>query len=426
VDDGVHQDLPQRLLRQLREAFGLHALSEGSVVDIGSRFAVNLLAVFTRELRPASNSFFLFGPRGTGKTTWIRGNVEAKSTYDLLLTSESLRLNRDPAAFGKECEALDTGDWVVVDEIQKAPLLLDEVQRMITEKRLRFVLSGSSARKLRRGASNLLAGRAEVRHLFPFVSKELDFKRGLEETLQHGMLPLAVVGDRPRAFLKSYVETYLHEEVQAEALVRQIGSFARFLEVAARMNGQVVNVSGVARDAGVARQTVQDFFQILADTLLAHWLPAWRFKPAAVDVRHPKLYLFDTGVTRHLAGLGHLPVHPEERGFLLETHLLHEIRAYLHYSELEYPVFYWRMRGGIEVDFIVDTPKGIVAIEVKAADRWQSQFHAGIARLKEERPKLSVRAFGVYTGRRLVEEDGVRVMPWENFLRALWEGEIAG
>ncbi len=381
--------------------------------------------MLTRQLEPGKTSFFLFGPRGTGKTTWIRDRIKPAAIYDLLNASESLRLNRDPAAFGKECESLDRDAWVVVDEVQKAPLLLDEVQRLMTDKRLRFVLSGSSARKLRRGASNLLAGRAEVRHLFPFVSRELDFKRGLDESLEHGLLPIAVLGDRPRAFLKSYVETYLHEEIQAEALVRQIGPFARFLEVAARMNGQVVNASGIARDAGVARPTVQDFFQILIDTLLACWLPAWKLKPSVKEVRHPKLYLFDTGVTRHLAGLGHLPVHPEERGFLLETNLLHEVRAYLHYSELDYPVFYWRTHDGAEVDFLIDTPKGIVAIEVKAAERWQSKFHAGIARLRAERPKVQLRAFGVYTGKRALEEDGVRVLPWGEFLRALWDGRIA-
>ena len=321
-------------------------------------------------------SFFLFGPRGTGKSTWIRETIKPAATYDLLSTSESLRLNRDPATFGKECAVLDAGSWVVVDEVQKAPLVLDEVQRLMADRNLHFVLSGSSARKLRRGASNMLAGRAEVRHIFPFVSTELDFKRGLEESLEHGMLPLAVVGSRPRAFLKSYVETYLREEVQAEALVRQIGPFARFLEAAARMNGQVVNVSGVARDASVARPTVQDYFQILMDTLLAHWLPAWKLKLAVAEVRHPKLYLFDTGVTRHLAGFGHLPVRAEERGFLLETYLLHEIHAYLHYTELEYPIFYWRTHDGAEVDFVIDTPGGIVAIEVKAAERWQSSYTA--------------------------------------------------
>jgi predicted AAA+ superfamily ATPase len=336
-----------------------------------------------------------------------------------------LRLNRDPAAFGKECELLERGAWVVVDEVQRAPILLDEVQRLMTEKRLRFVLSGSSARKLRRGASNLLAGRAEVRRLFPFVSRELDFKRGLDESMEHGMLPLAVLGDRPRAFLKSYVETYLHEEVQAEALVRQIGPFARFLEVAARMNGQVVNVSGIARDAGVARPTVQDYFQILIDTLIAFWLPAWKLKPSVKEVRHPKLYLFDTGVTRHLAGFGHLAVHPEERGFLLETILLHEMRAYLHYTELDYPMFYWRTHDGAEIDFLIDTPEGLVAIEVKAAERWQGKFHASIAKMRAERTGSPLRAFGVYTGKRALKEDGVRVLPWAEFLRALWDGRIA-
>ncbi|MFH0943642.1 MAG: DUF4143 domain-containing protein, partial [Planctomycetota bacterium] len=354
--------------------------------------------MFPRQLRSPDSTFFLFGPRGTGKTTWIKQRFPDTPRYDLLRSTERIRLSGNPGAFGDECDAVPRRDWVVLDEVQKVPALLDEVQRLIVDRSQRFVLCGSSARKLRRGGANLLAGRAEVRHLFPFVSIEIDDQRNLEEILRHGMLPLAVQSDRPRSFLKAYVQTYLNEEIQAEALVRQIGGFARFLEVAARVNGQSVNVSSVSRDAAVARQTVQGYFQILVDTLLGYWLPTWKLKRSVKQVMLPKFYLFDSGVARELAGLGHLQVHPEERGFLLETYLLHEVRAYLHYRELDYPMFYWRTHEGTEVDLVVETPQGIVALEIKSADRWERRFGNGLQRFRRELEDRPVELLGVFLG----------------------------
>ncbi len=379
-----------------------------------------------QRLLPApDSSFFLLGPRGTGKTTWIGQRFPAAPVYDLLRSDEHLRLARDPAAFGRECDSLPERSWIVVDEVQRVPALLDEVQRLMTRRKQRFVLSGSSARKLRRGGANLLAGRAELKSLFPFTLAELGFERDLESTLEYGLLPLAVTGRKPRVFLKAYVETYLREEVLAEAIVRQIGPFARFLEVAARVNGQMVNVTGIARDAQVARPTVQDYFQILVDTLIAFWLPAWRAKKSVKQVAHPKLYLFDCGVARHLAGYGHLPVHPQERGFLLETFLLHELRAHLHYREIDAPVHFWRTHDGTEVDFVVETERGPVAIEVKSSERWDPRFGAGLGRFRAEHPGTRS-AWGVYCGARSLQVGDLRVLPWKTFLRQLAEGAIVG
>ncbi|HEX5050930.1 MAG TPA: DUF4143 domain-containing protein [Planctomycetota bacterium] len=380
--------------------------------------------MFTRRLEPPASSFFLLGARGTGKTTWIEQHFADATRYDLLLAAESLRLSREPGLFRAECEALDDGAWVVVDEVQRVPALLDEVQHLMMKKRQRFVLSGSSARKLKRSGANLLAGRAELRHMFPLVSAEIGDRRELDAVLAEGMLPLAVTRNRTSAFLRSYCEVYLREEVQAEALVRQIGPFHRFLEVAARMNGQTVNVTGIARDAGIARQTAQEFFQILVDTLLATWLPAWKLKRAVKQVAHAKLFLFDTGVVRQLAGTAHLHVHPEERGFLLETFLLHELRAFLHYSDLEYPIAYWKTHDGSEVDFVIDTKGGPVAIEVKSAARWDARFHQSLLQFRDLQPKAQVTLLGVYTGPRALVMDGVRVLPWREFLERLWQGSL--
>ncbi len=382
--------------------------------------------MFARKLSPPDASFLLFGARGTGKTTWIQQHFADAVQYDLLLASESLRLSRDPSLFRQECLALPDGAWIVVDEIQRVPALLDEVQHLMAKKRQRFVLSGSSARKLRRSGANLLAGRAEVRAMFPLVAAEAGDERALDDVLVQGMLPLAVTGKRPAAFLKSYCDVYLREEVQAEALVRQIGPFARFLEVAARANGQTVNVSNIARDTGIARQTTQEFFQILVDTLLAQWLPAWKLKKAIKQVAHPKFYLFDSGVARHLAGQAHLSLGGEERGFLFETYLLHELRAWLHYQDRDDPIAYWKTYDDLEVDFVVETRKGLVGIEVKSGDRWDPRWNRGLAALRERNPGGLHAAYGVFNGERALQQDGVLVLPWRQFLRRLWQGELLG
>jgi predicted AAA+ superfamily ATPase len=382
--------------------------------------------MLARKLKPPDTSFFLFGARGTGKTTWIHQHFADAVHYDLLLTSESLRLARDPGLFRRECLAQPDGAWIVVDEVQRVPALLDEVQHLMTKKRQRFVLSGSSARKLRRSGANLLAGRAEVRHMFPLVSDEAGDGRVLDEVLVEGMLPLAVTRERAAAFLRSYCDVYLREEVLAEALVRQIGPFARFLEVAARVHGQSVNVSGIARDAGIARQTAQEFFQILVDTLIGHWLPAWKLKRAVKQVAHPKFYLFDSGVARHLAGRAHQAIGDEERGFLFETFLLHELRAWLHYHDRDDPLAYWRTRDGAEVDFVIETAAGLIAIEVKASSRWDSRWNRGVEALRSHHAGGLRAAYGVFTGERALQQDGLLVLPWREFLQRLWRGDLLG
>jgi len=204
-------------------------------------------------------------------------------------------------ALYREVESEAPERWIIIDEVQKVPALLDEVHRLIENKGRRFVLSGSSARKLRRGGTNLLAGRAIVTHMFPFVSAELgdDFK--VSEAINNGTLPMTVLGKDPVSFLTTYAETYLKEEIQAEALTRNIGNFSRFLEVAARQNGQVTNVAGIARDAAVSRQTVQNYFNVLVDTLIGFWIEPWKLKRRTKQVQHSKFYLFDSGVSRALS-----------------------------------------------------------------------------------------------------------------------------
>ena len=380
--------------------------------------------MFTRILKKPDDSILLIGPRGTGKSTWIKTHFKDAVTYDLLDSGESLRLNREPNLLYKETQRLEPGSWVVIDEVQKAPPVLNEVQRLIEEKRLRFILSGSSARKLRRGGTNLLAGRALLTPFFPLVSREVEFQLPELRRSGFGMLPRAFVSEKPQHYLRTYAHAYLQEEIKAEALTRNIGAFSRFLEVAARQNGQVTNVSNIARDAQVARQTVEGYFEILVDTLIGAWLPAWKLKRATKQLQHPKFYFFDAGVCRALSARLPYPPLEEEMGFLFETWIFNELRAYLSYSGLNYPLYYWSSPDRVEVDFFLETADGHVAVEVKSGAVWRKAFQKGLVRLRGEMGKGAVRCFGVYGGSRGAEYDGVPILPWVEFLRRLWRGEI--
>jgi predicted AAA+ superfamily ATPase len=380
--------------------------------------------MYARLLKTPSRSIFLFGPRGTGKSTWIRDRFQETRTYDLLDTGEALRLTREPGALYREVSGLAPESWVVIDEVQKVPALLDEVHRLMENHRLRFVLSGSSARKIRRGGSNLLAGRAITNSMFPLVSAERAFDVDVEAALRFGSLPLAVTSADPAEYLRSYAETYLDQEIRAEALTRNLGSFTRFLEVAARQNAQLTNTSAVARDAGVSRSTAQNHFEILVDTLIGFWLPAWKLKSATKQVQSSKFFLFDPGVARALTGRQAYSPTPEERGPLLETLVLHEVRAYLGYTGRSYPLFFWRTYDGAEVDLLFETTDGFVAVEIKSSARWEKRFHRGLRRLRSDLGADRTTCFGLYLGARSALWDDVRVMPVLDFLKMLWNGEI--
>ncbi|RME21447.1 MAG: ATP-binding protein, partial [Deltaproteobacteria bacterium] len=262
-------------------------------------FAVKLPTMYTRILKRPDHSFFLFGPRATGKSTWLRHNFQDAEWFDLLRSDVYLPLLRDLSLFRKRVLALTTGSWVVVDEVQRIPALLSELHALIAERgnEYRFALCGSSARKLRRMDVDLLAGRVFERRFFPLTAAEIGNDLDTERLLAFGALP-KVCSEPHHAIdiLEAYVHTYLQQEIQQEALVKDMGSFDRFLQVAAIMNGQVVNAAGISRDAGVARQTVQRFFTVLVDTLVGTWLPAWNPRLKVKEVSKPKFYFFDPGV----------------------------------------------------------------------------------------------------------------------------------
>ena len=382
--------------------------------------------MYDRFLEKPQTSIFLLGPRGTGKSTWLRRVFGDALTYDLSDNAEHLRFTRNPSLLYEEVSRQPAGSWIVIDEVQRVPKLLNEVHRLIEEFDQKFVLSCSSTRKIRRTGVNLLAGRARTRNMFPLTSGELGSDFDLDRVLRYGCLPLAMTGDSPKDYVNSYVQTYLTHEIQAEAQLRNLAGFSRFLEVSARQNAQVTNISNVARDASAHRTTVNGYFQVLVDTLMGNWLPAWKLKRSNKQVKQSKFYFFDCGVVRALTGRAAFEPSPEELGVLLETLVFNELRAYLAYRGLDYPMSYFRNYYGTEVDFLIETPAGYMAIEVKSATRWNRKFNSGFRSVKEALDPIGVKSIGVFNGPRPALVQGIELYPVGVFLEELWSDRLIG
>ena len=377
-----------------------------------------------RIYRLPGGSFFLFGLRGVGKSTWIGEQLPDAHRFDLLDEGLYQSLLADPAPFAGELRRLNSGDWVVVDEIQRLPGLLNEVHRFIEGRGLRFALLGSSARKLRAAGVTLLGGRALWREMFPLVPEELGGDFDLDRTLEIGALPLVLGSESPRETLRAYVQLYLREEVKGEALVRNLPGFARFLPVAGLFHGQLLNVAGIARDAGVARTTVEGYLGVLEDTLLARRLPAYEARLRVRERKHPKLYWVDPGVARAAKG-AHGPVVPEEAGPLLEGWVHTLLRTYMAERELADEVAYWAPVGSrqLEVDFLLRRGSELCAVEVKAARRVHPGQMAGL-RAIAELPGLRRRILLHRGDRPTKTEDGIDAWPIETLLEALAEDRL--
>ncbi|MEM1176990.1 MAG: AAA family ATPase [Acidobacteriota bacterium] len=377
---------------------------------------------YPRSLQPPGSSFFLFGARGVGKSTWARERFADARTINLLDEALHHRLLGDPGLFARILRAVPEGQWVVVDEVQRIPGLLNEVHRFIEERGLRFALLGSSARKLKTAGTNLLAGRALWKTMFPLVPEELGEDFGLERVLRLGSIPLIWTSPDPVETLKAYVQLYLREEIKAEALVRNLPGFVRFLPVAALFHGESINVAGMARDCGVARTTAAGYLDILEDTLLAWRLPGFEARLRVQERKHPKLYWLDPGLVRAVRRqLG--PLVQEERGPLLEGWIHGLLRAYRDRHELWDELSYWSpgKSAGLEVDFLLQRDGEFVAIEVKAASRFSKSQLKGLKAI-EELPGL-LRRIVIYTGAdELRLGDGVEVWPVRRFLDVLEGG----
>jgi predicted AAA+ superfamily ATPase len=365
----------------------------------------------------AKRSLFLLGPRQTGKSTLIRQQLAGAKLINLLESDTFLQLQRAPQRLREWCS--EPGELVVIDEIQKLPQLLDEVHLLIEQRKLRFLLTGSSARKLRAGGVNLLGGRARSQHLHPLSIHELGERFDLQRALHHGLLPAIYLGDEPDQDLAAYVGTYLREEIAHEALTRNVPAFARFLEVAALCSGEQVNYSKVAADAQVARTTVQEYFQILRDTLLGRDIPVWQKTKKRKAVTTAKFRLFDWGVVRHLRGTGRVKSPSPEFGHAFEAWIGHELDTWCAYRGSGATLCFWRSRNDDEVDFVIGDQ---VAVEVKATDNVTDRHLAGLVALQGE--GLLRRHVLVCQEKRRSTVGGIEVMPWRAFMEELWDDRL--
>jgi uncharacterized protein len=370
-----------------------------------------------RLFDPPDHSYFLFGPRGVGKTTWLNGAYPEALYLDLLEADRFRELSAQPERL--EALVLARGDKqvVVIDEVQRIPELLHVVHALIEKKQgITFVLTGSSARKLRRGGVDLLAGRAYLCSLHPFMAAELpDFD--LEKALRIGLVPLIVADSDPEAALRGYVGLYLKEEVQAEGLTRNIGQFARFLEAASFSHAATLNASQIARDCQVERKTVVAYLEILEDLLLAFRLPVFTRRAKRETIVHPKLYFFDAGVFRALRPKGPLDRPQEIDGAALEGLVAQHLRAWIAYRAKDDQLFYWQTRGGVEVDFVLYGEDLFEAIEVKNTAQVRPQDLRGLRAFGEDYPEAGLTL--LYRGKDRLLLDGILCLPAEDFLEKL-------
>ena len=342
--------------------------------------------------------------------------------YDLLLSDQFRRLSARPSLLREELLAAPPGRTpVVIDEVQKIPELMDEVQWLIVNHRMRFILCGSSARKLKRSGANLLGGRALRYELFPLAYPEIhDFD--LMRALNHGLLPRHYLAAKPEGLLASYVGDYLKEEVAAEALTRNIPAFGRFLESAAFSNGEVVNFQNIAAECGVSPPTAKQYFEILEDTLIARFVPSFRKRPKRRVIQAPKFYFFDVGLGNFLLKRSRVAPRSESFGKAFEHFIYQELAAHSHYSGLHYRISYWRTASQLEIDFVLGDHQ--VALEVKGTEQAAPHHLRGLKAFGEEYKTKHSIVVSLDPKPRLV--NGVTVLPWEIFLKRLWAGEIIG
>ncbi|MBQ4199484.1 MAG: ATP-binding protein [Kiritimatiellae bacterium] len=363
-----------------------------------------------------AKSCFLFGPRQCGKSSLVRETMADAHVFNLLSGDTFMRLAGNPNYIDETCH---DDRPVVIDEIQKMPALLDEVHRLIEETGKRFLLTGSSARKLRREGVNLLGGRARIRNLHPFSASELGDAFDLDRAINNGLVPGIWFSDDPEEDLAGYISLYLEQEIMQEGATRNLPVFGRFLEVAALSNGEQINYQSIASAAQIPRSTVQEYFKILKDTLLASEVPVWRKGRSRKTVETAKFYLFDTGVARRLSGRKELVRGTPEYGHAFESWVMHEIASYADTFRRDAEIAYWRTRTNLEVDFVVN---GEVAIEAKTTRSATKDDLKGLRAIGDE---------GTFRHRILVadeprprEVDGVAILPWREFICRLWSGDL--
>ena len=381
--------------------------------------------MFDRSLvlpQPGSETFFLWGPRQAGKSTLLRGCYPDAYWVDLLKSEIFRRYLDHPEYLRQELAAAAplSGQQIVIDEVQKVPALLDEVHWLIENRGLHFALCGSSARKVRRGAANLLGGRAVRYELRGLTAGELGAAFDLSRMLNHGYLPRIYQAARPRRLLDAYIADYLREEVAAEGLVRNLPAFSGFLDAAALSDGEMVNFSNIARECGVSSPTAKAYFEILNDTLLGRWLTAYRRRRKRRVIGAPKFYFADVGVVNRLIRRGELTPGSPLYGKAFENWVFHELSAGIEYQEWDLELTYWRLPSGIEVDFVLGDME--IAVEAKASARITRDHLRGLRTLMEEHPGVRRRIVVCLEPRARRTDDGIDILPAADFIRRLGQG----
>lgn len=371
-------------------------------------------------------SVFLFGPRQSGKTTYIKKQLKNEISLFWTLLDGRLRIKvqSDPSLLRKEIEARNLTDCIVcIDEIQKCPELLEEVHLLIEDRNIRFLLTGSSARKLRRGGINLLGGRALQFHMHPFCYKEIaenkKFPFSLERVFYNGLIPSMYLSEYPDEDLGAYIDTYLTEEIAAEGAARNLPGFSRFLEFAAKTNAEILNYTNIANDAHLPRQTVKLWYDVLIDTLIGYEVPPFTATKKRKAIETPKFYFFDTGIVRILRGLNKITENNEEFGQFFEQFICMELKAWLDYTGSREKLCYWRSTANQEVDFTIGTE---IAIEVKSSKNVQEKHLRGLKALREE--NIFKRYVVVCREEHPHMEDGIEILPWEYFIDSLYSHKL--
>ena len=381
--------------------------------------------MFTRKLclpKSPDQSFFLWGPRQTGKTTLLKKTYPDAWRVDLLKSDDLMRYLRNPSLIREEAMALEPGKLVVIDEIQKAPKLLDEVHYMIQEQNRVFVLCGSSARKVKKGHVNLLGGRALRYELLGLSYMELEEAFDLETMLNNGPLPNHYTHRRPQRAIQSYVDDYLKEEILHEGLTRRLPVFSDFLRVAAIGDTGIVNLSNIARESSMSVSTVRDYYGILEDTLMGAFLPAYTQRPKRRIIKSPKFYFRDLGVVNCLSRRGRIEQGSELFGKAFENWMFHELSIHSRYTEAFYDLSYWHLTTGVEVDFVIG--QADVAVEVKAKENIINHDLKGLREFKKEHPNVKSLIVVALVPRARQTDDGIKILPYRQFLEELWAGKV--
>lgn len=385
-----------------------------------------------RFFKVPERSFILLGPRGTGKSTLIKQQLKFDLEINLLKSSSYIQLAANPSLLSQWTAKLKKGSWVYIDEVQKIPQLMDEIHAIYEDQKINFALSSSSARKLVRGGANLMAGRALSFQLFPFLYSEIKDQLTLSEYVNWGTLPQVIVEPTHRKdFLASYIELYLKQELMEEGLLRKLEPFLRFLKVLGIYNGQVLNTENIARESHVGRTTVDKYFEIIEDTLIGYKLNTYNPKWNRKETSHPKFYMFDAGVARACAGLLEDEVDHSWLGYAFENLVINEVRAYNHYLKKKRDLFYYKYTAGYEIDLIIEnkkktlsSPQQVTAIEIKYTKKWDKRWNEPLVDFKQKSQGKVKKIVGVYLGQEILQQGDVEIIPVQNFLMRLSNGEF--